>query len=135
MNRIIIFVLATFLTSGCTKVSEYVADFIPGFKEEEPAQKVAQSLCPSDKPTVQVVEGTCEGDWSFSYHSESKVYTCSLIYKTPIKCPAGSISIGQPSACNGQVDQHTKDKITSSNSCKLKFKGGVPASYRLVCCA
>lgn len=134
MSKFLIFVLASFLTTGCTKVSEYVATIIPGLKEEEPAQKVAQNLCPADKPIAQIIEGVCEGDWNFSYHDESKIYTCSLVYKAAVTCPAGSVSIGQPSACNGQVDQHTKDKMTSQESCKSKFKGGIAASYRLVCC-
>ena len=134
MSKFFVFILATLITTGCTKVSEYVATIIPGLKEEEPGQKTAKSLCPAEKPTVQVIEGVCEGDWEFSYDSKSKIYTCSLVYRDKIICPGGAVSIGQPSACIGQVDQYTKDKITSSNACKSKFKGAIPASYRLVCC-
>lgn len=134
MNKIAVFVLATFLTTSCTKVSDYVASIVGGNEKKEEEMRKVPSMCPSDKPNPQIVEGHCEGDWSFSYDSQDKIYTCSYTHKTTITCPAGTVSIGQPSACGGQLEQYTLKKITNNDKCDDLFKDKVQVSYRLVCC-
>lgn len=131
MKTLIVFLAASFLTTGCTKVTDYVTSII---SVEEENQKVVPSLCPADKPTAQVIEGVCDGTWSNSYDSTSKVYTCSYTQKAAVTCPSGSVSIGQPSGCGGQVDQHTKTTVTSNATCNDLFIGNVRVAYRLVCC-
>jgi len=132
MIKIAVFVLASFLTVGCSKVSDYVTTIITG--EVEETQKVAQNLCPADKPQALVVQGVCTGNWSYSYDSKSKIYTCSYAQKAAVTCPPGAISIGQPSGCGGQVEQHTKKTVTSEATCKDLFLSEVRVAYRLVCC-
>lgn len=134
MIKFTVFLLASFLTVGCSKVSDYVATVIPGLKEEKELEKIDPGLCPADKPQALVVKGVCNGNWSYSYDSTSKVYTCSYTQKAAVTCPPGSVAIGQPSACGGQVDQHTKKTITSNATCDDLFLGEVRVAYRLVCC-
>lgn len=135
MNKLAIWVLLLFWATGCSKASDYVSDFIAEITEEKVVpQKVVPNLCPADKPTAKIIEGDCEGDWSFSYDAASKVYTCRYKHTQVVTCPAGTVSIGQPSACTGQVDQHTKLTVASNSKCDDLFKSQVKISYRLVCC-
>lgn len=136
MNKLLVFILASFLTTGCERTSNYVATIFEGPKPEEPvAKKENHILCPPDKPTLSVYEGKCAGEWDHSYDSNTQIYTCTYEYNKPKTCPSGSISIGQPSACEGQVDQHTKESVTSDSSCETLFKDNISASYRIVCCS
>lgn len=135
MIKIAVLLLASFLTTSCSKVSDYVAGVISSIEEEiEETQKVAPSLCPADKPKPLVVQGVCTGNWSYSYDSNSKVYTCSYSQKAAVTCPPGAVTIGQPSGCGGQVDKYTKKTVTSNATCDDLFLSEVRVAYRLVCC-
>lgn len=131
MKMCIVFLAALFFATGCTETIDYVKNIIT---VEEEAQKVAPNLCPADKPFALVVKGVCTGNWSNSYDSTSKVYTCSYTQKAAVYCPPGSVVIGQPSGCGGQVDQHTKTAINSNADCDDLFGGNARVAYRLVCC-
>lgn len=136
MNKILIFIIASFLTVGCSRVSNYVATvFSPEKKEEDSVVKIINPICPPNKPSAQIIEGQCDGEWTYDYDSSTQIYTCSYVYKAKITCPRGAVSIGQPSACTGQVDQYTKEPVNDNNQCASLFKQGVAASYRLVCCS
>jgi len=130
--KILFVVLAAFiLTTGCTETIDYVKSIVT---VEEEAEKLAPNLCPADKPQALVVKGVCTGDWSYSYDSTSKIYTCTHTQKATVYCPPGAVVIGQPSACGGQVDQYTKTAITSNATCGDLFGGNAHVAYRLVCC-
>lgn len=130
--KILFVVLAAFIFgTGCTETIDYVKSIVT---VEEEAEKLAPNLCPADKPQALVVKGVCTGDWSYSYDSTSKVYTCTHTQKATVYCPPGAVVIGQPSACGGQVDQYTKQTITSNATCGDLFGGNAHVAYRLVCC-
>ncbi len=134
MIKFTVFLLASFLTVGCSKVSDYVAGVIPGLIEETELEKVDPGLCPADKPKALVVQGVCTGNWSHSYDATSKVYTCTYTQKAAVYCPPGSVVIGQPSGCGGEVEQYTKKTVTSDAACNDLFLSEVRVAYRLVCC-
>lgn len=133
MIKLTVFLLASFLTVGCSRVSDYVASVIPGIKEAE-LEKIDPGLCPADKPKALIVQGVCTGSWSHSYDATSKVYTCTHTQKAAVTCPPGSVVIGQPSGCGNQVEQYTKKTITSNDTCDDLFANEVRVAYRLVCC-
>lgn len=130
--RITLVIFFSFVSTGCQKISDTVTSIINEFRPEPEVIKTA-SLCPAGKVT-KVVEGHCEGDWSFEYDLTNKIYSCSFKHRETVTCPNGSIPIGQTSACGSQVDQHTLKKITTVKQCEDEFSGNVQVNYRLVCC-